>query len=180
MHTPPPPFFTPDFFQNGPMNFQEQNGLPFQGQGGPQNKNMFGEEMGSVIMKKFSSYEFIQCVCEGKYGFEYGSAFRCACCHYSYHFNCLKIERSSKEEVVCPICNLKKETIFCKVVQEPMKFSWYLQERSQNQFRLEMSEEESQQIVDAKRNGLDCQIRFLKIDGKSLRREKKSQEGFIT
>ena len=43
-----------------------------------------------------------------------------------------------------------------------------------NQFKLELSEEESQQILESKRNGLDCQIRFLKIDGKSLKKEKKA------
>lgn len=43
-----------------------------------------------------------------------------------------------------------------------------------------MTEEESQQIIESKRNGLECQIRFLKIDGKTLRREKKAVEGFVT
>lgn len=106
-------------------------------------------------------------------------AFRCSSCQYCYHYGCLRIEKATKEEVICPICNLRRETLFCKVVQEPIKFSWYLQEKNQNQFRLEMSEEESQQIIESKRNGLECQIRFLKIDGKSLRKEKRNM-GFTT
>jgi len=57
------------------------------------------------------------------------------------------MDKGTKEEVVCPICNLKKETIFCKVVQEPIKFNWYLQDKNPNHFKLEMTEEESQQII---------------------------------
>ena len=41
-----------------------------------------------------------------------------------------------------------------------------------------MTEEESQQIIESKRNGLECQIRFLKIDGKSLRRDRRTMDGF--
>lgn len=42
-----------------------------------------------------------------------------------------------------------------------------------------MTEEESTQIYDARSNGLDCQIRFLKIDGKTFKRDKKPFEGFV-
>lgn len=36
-----------------------------------------------------------------------------------------------------------------------------------------MNEEDSNQIYDARRHGLDCQVRFLKIDGKLFKRDSK-------
>jgi hypothetical protein len=41
-----------------------------------------------------------------------------------------------------------------------------------------MTDEESQQIHEACKKGYNCQIRFLKIDGTSLRKDKKPLDGF--
>ena len=59
----------------------------------------------------------------------------------------MRIEKTDKEEILCPICNLRKESIFCTVVREPLKCIWHIKERNTNEFRLEMSEEENQQII---------------------------------
>ena len=43
-----------------------------------------------------------------------------------------------------------------------------------------MTEEESHEIYEARKNGLDCQIRFLKINGKSLKKDKKPLDGYTS
>ena len=74
----------------------------------PQLKNLFGEDSRGLVLKKFQVYEYIQCVCEGKKNMEGYPSFRCTMCEYRYHYSCLKIEKATKEEVICPICNLRK------------------------------------------------------------------------
>lgn len=120
------------------------------------------------IADRFLSYKFIQCRCEGEIADD-RSAFSCTLCQYWYHADCLFLSLNPGR-ALCPLCMLRKESVFCKVQQEPIRFNWHL--RNLNEFKVTLSEEESQAIYSAHTKGLKSQIRFLKIDGKSLRKDR--------
>ena len=90
-------------------------------------------------MGYFARYEFIQCVCAGEAGLEGKDSFKCTLCSFSYHLQCMKIEKSPSIGAICPLCILRRETVFCKVNLEPMKFKWHFNERGR-ELKVEMTE----------------------------------------
>jgi len=52
------------------------------------------------------------------------------------------------------------------VVKDPIKISWFVQEKQDKDLKVELSLEESEQVHEARKKGFNCQIRFLKLDGK--------------
>lgn len=141
---PPQPYMFPEYFPNQPQNMiygNSQNPMPppsFQANPVPV-RNIYNQEAWPFLVHKFTSFEYIQCVCEGKYGNEKNQGFKCQNCNYSYHYNCLRIDKINKEQILCPMCTLRKETIFCGVVKEPIKYNWYLHEKNNNSFNFQMS-----------------------------------------
>lgn len=90
-------------------------------------RNLFKEPL-TASNELFINYEFIQCVCEGRRGYEDKNVFQCAFCHFAYHLTCIRFDMVPAGSI-CPLCKLRKETVFCKVTHEPIKFNWYLSER---------------------------------------------------
>jgi hypothetical protein len=115
------------FFQGPPELFPPLNRPQEKNEEVPV-KNLFGEPLENSTLS-FENFEYIQCVCEGKKGFDDKNSFQCSLCNFSYHLSCLKIESNPTGNSVCPLCILRKETVFCKVTYEPMKFNWHFNER---------------------------------------------------
>lgn len=92
----------------------------------PHVRNVFAENY-AAGWSRFGSYEFIQCACEGRKGGEDRNHFSCNKCEFKYHLACLGLE-NNPVSAACPLCILRKENIFCRVVKEPIKISWHLHE----------------------------------------------------